>query len=79
MESAACFSVAGYAEAFVEHHGDIRIQHLLDAHRLFRREEQAIPVHRGGEMHAFFGDLAQRLEAEDLKAARVGEDGRASS
>ena len=28
-------------------------------------------------MHAFFGDLAQRLEAEDLKAARVGEDGRA--
>ena len=60
--------------AFVEHHGDVGSEHLLDAHRLLGREEQAIAVERRGELHAFLGDLAQRAEAEDLEAARVGED-----
>ena len=60
--------------ALVEHHGDVGVQHLLNAHRLLRREKQPIAVDRRGELHALLGDLAQRAEAEHLEAPRVGED-----
>lgn len=61
--------------ALVEHHDDIGIQRALDAHRLLGRQEQARPVDGRGEFHAFLGDLAHALQAEDLEAAGVGQDG----
>ena len=35
----------------------------------------AIAVQMRAEQHAFFGDLAQAAQAEDLEAAGIGEDG----
>ena len=61
--------------AFVENHHDVGIQHVLDLHRDFRRQEKLGAVVRRAELDAFFGDLAQRTEREDLETAGVGEDG----
>ncbi len=60
--------------AFVEDHHNVGIERVLDAHRLFRRQEQLVAVDRRRELDAFLGDLAQRAEREDLEAAGVGED-----
>src|SRR5712691_3361812 len=65
----------GIRRAFVEHHGDVRVQHPLDAHRLLGGEQQPVPVYRRGKAHAFFRDLAKLAEAEYLIAARVGQEG----
>ncbi len=59
--------------ALVEHHGDVRAQHPLDAHRLLGGEQEAIAIHRRGEANAFFRDLAKIAEAEHLVPPRVGQ------
>ncbi len=61
--------------ALVEHHDDVGVERTLDAHRFFRREEQARAVDGRGELDAFLGDLAHALQAEHLEAARIGQDG----
>ena len=61
--------------AFVEDHHDVRVQHLLDFHRLFRRQEQLVAVDRALEGNAFLGNLVHGAQAEYLEAAGVGEDG----
>jgi hypothetical protein len=60
--------------ALVKDHRDIGVEHALDAHRLFRCQEQPVAVDRGGKAHALFADPAQRAQREHLEAARVGED-----
>ena len=43
-------------------------------HGLLRRQEAAVAVHGGPELHAFLGDLAQRPQTPHLKAAGIGKD-----
>ena len=45
-----------------------------DLHRLLRPHEHLGAIHRRGEIHALLLDLAQRPQAEHLKAAGIGED-----
>src|SRR5205809_1708468 len=52
-------------------HRDVGVERTLDAHRFFRRQEEAIAVDRRGEVHALLGEAAQRAEAEHLEAARI--------
>ncbi len=59
--------------ALVEDHHDVGVEHLLDAHRFFRRQEALVAVDRRLELHPFLADLAQRAQAEHLKTARIGE------
>ncbi len=40
----------------------------------FGREHMRVAIQVRAEQHAFFRDLAQIAEAEDLEAARIGED-----
>ncbi len=61
--------------AFVELHDDVRVQHLLDLHGHFGRQEQLVAVDRRCECDAILGDLAQIAERKHLKAAGVREDG----
>lgn len=56
---------------FVENHRDIGVQHLLDFHRNFRRQEEPLTVDRRSKTHAFFGNFAQFAQREDLEAAGV--------
>ena len=53
----------------------VGVEHALDLHRHFGRQEELVAVDRIAELHAFLGDLPQFAKAEDLKAARVGQDG----
>jgi hypothetical protein len=50
MESRIDCSAFGFGRrvwrALVEGHRDVGVEHLLDVHRLLRRKEQAIAVHR---------------------------------
>jgi hypothetical protein len=73
MESRASFSVAVWG-AFVEDHDDIGAQVVLDLHGGFGVDEYLAAVDGGAEGDAFFGDLAQFPQTEDLKAAGVGQD-----
>ena len=59
---------------FVKLHHDVGIQHSLDPHRLFRRQEKTPAVDRGGELHALLGDLPDTAKREDLESARIGQD-----
>jgi len=45
--------------ALVKNHSDIGVQHLLNFHRNFRRQEETFAVDRRSKTHAFFGNLAQ--------------------
>ena len=65
--------------AFVERHRDVGVERALDAHRFFRRQEEAIAVDRRGKVHALLGEAAQRTEAEHLEAARIGQQRRIPS
>ena len=60
--------------ALVEDHHHVRIQHLLDAHALFRTQEHTGPVGRRGEGHALLGDLAAVGQREHLETAGVGQN-----
>jgi hypothetical protein len=74
MDARACSGVAGIGRALVEDHDDVRAQRALHRHGLLRPHEHRAAVHRRAEVHALLGDLAQLAEAEDLKAAGVGQD-----
>ena len=63
----------GIRRAVVERHGDVRAERELRVHRIFRRQAHRAAVDRRTELHALLGDLAQRLQTEDLEAARVCE------
>ena len=60
--------------AFVKLHHDVGIERVLNLHRDLGRKEELVAVDGARELHAFFGDLAQLTETEDLKAARVREN-----
>ena len=47
---------------------------MLDAHRLFRRQEQFVAVDRRRKPHTLLADLAQVAQRKHLEAARVGQD-----
>uniref|UniRef100_A0A0N4ZLY8 TonB_dep_Rec domain-containing protein n=1 Tax=Parastrongyloides trichosuri TaxID=131310 RepID=A0A0N4ZLY8_PARTI len=61
--------------AFVEHHGNVGVQGILDLHGHFRGQEQALAGDGGGKFHPFFGNLAHAFQAEHLKTARIRQDG----
>jgi hypothetical protein len=65
----------GIWRAVIERHRDIGAQCQLRIHGVFGREAHRAAVDGRTEHHAFFGDLAQRLEAEHLEAAGIREDG----
>src|SRR6187551_3707254 len=60
--------------AVVERHRDVRAERELRVHGIFRREPHRAAVYGRTELHALLGDLAQRLETEDLESTGVGED-----
>ena len=61
-------------QALVEHHHDVAAERELDVDGRFGREHVRVAVQMRLEQHALFGDLAQAVETEDLKAAGIGED-----
>ncbi len=61
-------------QALVEHHHDVAAESQLDIDGRFGREQVRVAVEMRPEQHAFFGDLAQAVEAEDLESAGIGED-----
>ena len=66
--------IGGIFDAFVENHGDVRAERLLNLDRFFRRKKMLGAVQVRAENHAVIGDLAQIGEAEHLEAARIGEN-----
>ena len=62
-------------QTLVEHHEDVASQRQLDVDRRLRSEHVRIAVQVRAEQHSVFGDPSQRIEAEQLKTARVREDG----
>ena len=71
--SGACV-ISGIFDALVEDHGDVRTERLLNLDGFFRREEMFRTVQVRTEHDAVIGDLAEIGEAENLKAAGIGED-----
>ena len=67
--------LGGVRRALVELHGDVGAEILLDAHVVLGRPEVLGAVEDGAELDAVVGELERVGEAEDLEAARVGEDG----
>ncbi len=68
-------AVCGILGALVEGHCDVGAEGDLHVHGVLRREEVAAAVEVRAEADTFIGDFAQSAEAEDLKAAGVGEHG----
>src|SRR5439155_10579082 len=62
-------------DELVEGHGDVRAELLLDGDGAFRCEPMWRAIDVAGEDHPAFVDLSQVRQAEDLEAARVGENG----
>ena len=61
-------------QALVERHHDVAAERELHIHGGFGREQVRVAVQVRAEQHAFFCDLAQVAQAENLEAARIGED-----
>jgi len=61
--------------ALVEGHGDVGAEGDLHVHGVLGSEEVAAAVQMGAKAHALVADLAQLAQAEDLKAAGIGEHG----
>ncbi len=63
--------------ALVEAHGDVAVELILDLDGFFRGEKEFATIELGFKMDALFGDVLLFVvsEAENLVAARVGEDG----
>ena len=61
--------------ALVERHDNVRAQPDLYPHGAFRTEEMFGAIQVRSKRNAFLLDLAQLIQAEYLKAARVGENG----
>ena len=68
----ATFDLVG--GALVELHRDVAVEHVLDLHADFGREQQLVAVDRRGEGDAFLADLGVGTERPDLEAAAVGKD-----
>ena len=60
--------------ALVERHDDVGAQPDLGGDGALRAEEVRRAIEVRAKRHAFFRHLAQIAEAEDLEAARVGQD-----
>ena len=61
--------------AFVEHHHDVAAESQLHVDGRFRREHVPVAIQMRLKRDALVGDLAQTAQAEDLEAARIGQDG----
>ena len=61
-------------DAFVQTHGDVGIELMLDFHRLFGRQEIFFAVNVRTELHPFFAQFAQAGQAHDLKTAGIGQN-----
>ena len=68
-------AIGGMLGALVEGHDDVGAEGDLDLHRLLGREDVRGAVEMRAKRDAFFADLAQLAEAEDLESAGVGEHG----
>ena len=73
--SSARAAIRRILRALIEGHADVRAQRNLHIHRVLGREEMAAAIEMRAEPHALIRNLAQLREAEDLKAAGVGEHG----
>ena len=60
---------------FVQYHGDVRAERLLDRHDALRREAVQAAVDMAAKGHAVIVQPAVVGQAEDLIAAGIGEDG----
>ena len=60
--------------ALVQHHQDVAAEGQLHVHRRYWSELVQVAIQVRLETHAFFGDLAQSAQAEDLEAAGIGKD-----
>ena len=65
----------GIFEALVQHHHDVAAERELDVDGRFGREHVRVAIQMRTEQHAFFGDLAQAVQTENLEAAGIGENG----
>ena len=61
--------------AFVQAHDDVRAQGLLDLDGFLRAEKMPGAVQVRLKLHPLPGNLGQRIQAEDLKPAAIGEQG----
>ena len=68
------FVAGGIFEALVEDHHDVAAEGELDIDGGFGGEHVRVAVEVGSEENAFFGDLAEGVEAEDLESAGIGEN-----
>ena len=66
--------VSGRFDAFVEHHDDVRAERDFDFERFLGRKKMLGAVEVRAERDAVIGHLAQFAQAENLKAAGIGED-----
>ena len=62
------------ARAFVERHGDVGVEQLLDLDRALGRQPMLRAVDRRAEGDAVGIELAQLAERHHLEAARIGQD-----
>ena len=60
--------------ALVEYHHDVGIEYALNPHRLLRREETRIAVHRRLELDPLLRDLSQHTQAEYLETTGICQD-----
>jgi len=75
METRRDFVADRPGRAFIEHHHDVACKRELHVHGGFGSEAVGIAVQVRLEGDALFSDSAQTGEAEDLKAAGIGEYG----
>ena len=61
--------------AIVEDHGDVGAEFALNLHGFFGAEEEEGAIEVRAEFDSVRFDFADGCQAEDLKAAAVGEDG----
>src|SRR5271155_2062719 len=67
--------ISGILRAFIKRHNNIRAQADLRLHRALWPKEVWRAIEVRTKRHAFFGDLAQLVQAENLESAGIGQDG----
>jgi hypothetical protein len=70
-----CRASVSAVQRLVEHHHDVASQRHLDIDGRFRRKHVPVAIEVRLKRNSPFGDLAQIAQAENLVAARVGENG----
>jgi hypothetical protein len=68
-------AVGGIFRALIERHDDVGAQADLSGHGTLRTEEVRGAIEVRTKRHALVGNLAQVVQAENLEAAGIGEDG----